>query len=146
MMDIPECFYRVSVKALILNEDRDKFLICKEENGKWELPGGGLEWGASPQKEIAREIKEEMALDVTWIAEQPSYFNTSAFELRSHGGGQAAGIIYETEVRNLDFTPSDECVEIAFVNKETVGERKLFSVVLQLLDAFDPVRHQVQNK
>jgi len=31
MIEIPECYYRVSVKALILNETRDKFLICEEE-------------------------------------------------------------------------------------------------------------------
>lgn len=43
MTTIPDCFYRISIKALILNEARDKFLICQEDNGKWELPGGGLE-------------------------------------------------------------------------------------------------------
>ena len=42
-MDIPECFYRISVKALVLNEARDRFLITQEEDGRWELPGGGLD-------------------------------------------------------------------------------------------------------
>lgn len=27
---IPECFYRISIKALILNETRDKFLLVQE--------------------------------------------------------------------------------------------------------------------
>ena len=52
MNKIPECFYRVSVKALVLNETRDKFLICEEESGVWELPGGGLDWGATPQEDL----------------------------------------------------------------------------------------------
>jgi len=139
MLDIPECFYRVSVKALILNEERDKFLICKEDNGKWELPGGGLDWDVSPQIDLPREIKEEMGLEVTWIADNPSYFFTFAFERHL---GRGANVLYETEVKDLNFTPSDECVEIEFVNKETVGDKKLFSVVRQLLDQFDPKRHQ----
>ena len=143
MEQIPECFYRVSVKALILNEARDKFLICKEDNGKWELPGGGLDWDAEIKAELAREIHEEMGLAATWISAYPSYFLTSVFELRSSDvGGRAAAVLYETQVEDLNFTPSDECVEIAFVNRDTVGgDKKLFSVVRQLLEVFDPARH-----
>jgi len=136
--DLPECFYRVSIKALILNETRDKFLICKEENGKWELPGGGLDWDASPQEDLPREIREEMGLEVTWIADNPSYFFTFAFE-RHHGRG--ANVIYEATVKDLDFTPSDECVEIAFVDKNSVEGKKLFSVVRQLSKQFKPENH-----
>lgn len=136
--ELPECFYRVSVKALILNETRDKFLICKEDNGKWELPGGGLDWDMSPQDDLPREIKEEMGLEVVSIADRPSYFYTFAFERHL---GRGANIIYETTVKNLDFTPSDECVEIAFVDKGSVGDKKLFSVVRQLLGDFTPENH-----
>ena len=73
---IPDCFYRVSIKALILNETRDKFLIARESIGFWGLPGGGLEWGASPQSDLAREIAEEMGLQVVTVATYPSYFVT----------------------------------------------------------------------
>ncbi len=40
MNEIRSGYYRISVKALILSADRDKFLICEEESGIWELPGG----------------------------------------------------------------------------------------------------------
>lgn len=43
--EIPKCFYRVSIKALILDETKTRFLVTQKENGEWELPGGGLEWG-----------------------------------------------------------------------------------------------------
>jgi 8-oxo-dGTP pyrophosphatase MutT (NUDIX family) len=41
--NIPNCFYRVSIKALVLDE-QGRFLLCREDNGKWELPGGGLDF------------------------------------------------------------------------------------------------------
>jgi len=76
---VPDCFYRISAKALILNETRDKFMIVRETNGKWELPGGGLDWSATPQEDLPREISEEMNLKVTSVAKDPCYFISRAF-------------------------------------------------------------------
>ena len=41
--NIPNCYYRVSVKALI-TDNEGKFLLIRENVGKWELPGGGLDF------------------------------------------------------------------------------------------------------
>lgn len=60
MKRIPNNFYRVSIKALILNKARTKFAAVLEDNGYWELPGGGLDWGESPETCLRREILEEM--------------------------------------------------------------------------------------
>lgn len=38
MITIPECFYRVSVKALILDESGERFLLFQESDGKWDFP------------------------------------------------------------------------------------------------------------
>ena len=42
-LHIPDCFYRIAVKALILNEE-GKFLLTKEDTGLWNIPGGGLDF------------------------------------------------------------------------------------------------------
>ena len=111
--DIPNCFYRISIKALIYDEQK-RFLLIKENNWLRELPGGGLDFWESPQRWISREIQEEMWLEVTSVAEHPSYFFTS----KSRKGVYIANVLYETTVKNLDFTPSEECVEIKFFSKE----------------------------
>lgn len=140
--NVPENFYRVSVKALILNETRDKFLIMQEANGKWETPGGGLDFGETPQEGIAREIAEEMHLKVSRIADQPSYFT---FGTKSMLGYWNVGAVYEAELSDLDFTPTEECVALKFVGKG--DEEWLKSIdkndsVLALFKVFDPKNHQ----
>ena len=139
MSEVPNCFYRISVKALVLNEARDKFLITQEEDGRWELPGGGLDWGETPQADLPREIEEEMGLKVTYIAKNPSYF--VALPSVTKPGLWIANIIYETKLEHLNFTPSDECIAIDWINKENADQFDLFPNVPLLVEMFDPANH-----
>lgn len=138
-MDVPECFYRISIKALVLNETRDKFLICEEENGVWDLPGGGLDWETKPQADLAREIQEEMGLKIIKVAERPSYFVT---EMHVKKGLWKANVVYETELEHLNFTPSEECVNIRFVNKDDLDGLETFPGVKQVAEQFKTENHR----
>ncbi|MBU1246192.1 MAG: NUDIX hydrolase, partial [Patescibacteria group bacterium] len=60
--NIPNCFYRISIKALIV-DDKKRFLLVKEDNGTWDLPGGGLDFGEDAKSCLKREIKEETGLE-----------------------------------------------------------------------------------
>ena len=61
----------IAVKALIVFNG--KFLIVRRSNqardmhGVWELPGGRLEFGESPEYALLREIKEEVGLELTTL-------------------------------------------------------------------------------
>lgn len=138
MNQIPDCYYRISIKALVLNETRDKFLLVKEPDGRWELPGGGLDWGVSPEEDLQREISEEMGLTVTWMAANPSYFVT---DQTVHSGTWYANVIYEAELEHLDFTPSDECVEVRFFSMAETEEVEVFPNVAKFVKQFDPRLH-----
>ena len=136
MSDIPECFYRVSVKALVWNETNDKFLITREQNDWWDLPGGGLDWGAEPREEVMRELEEEMGITPTWVADNPTYFVR---------GGQGKGgegiwivnVLYETELPHLDFTPSEECLEVRFVSKEDLIDIDVRPQIVELAEKIE---------
>ena len=61
-------YQKVVAIALLIN-DQGKLLISKrldkniaETDGKWELPGGHVEFGKTPEQAVIREIKEESGL------------------------------------------------------------------------------------
>jgi 8-oxo-dGTP diphosphatase len=135
-MDIPNNFYRTSIKALILDEEK-RFLLVREDNGGWEIPGGGMDFGENYEQTIKREIKEEMGLVVINIAKHPSYFTNFI----NDNGYHVVNIIFVTKVENLNFTPSDECREIGFFDTESARKRQLLFSVPPFLEVFDPKRH-----
>lgn len=55
----PEAYYRVSLKAVIKNENGE-VLCVKEGSDLWELPGGGIDHGEDVRTALARELQEEV--------------------------------------------------------------------------------------
>ena len=134
---LPHCFYRISVKALVLDPSRERFLVMKEENGKWDLPGGGLDWDMTPEDDLRREIREEMGLELSSVADHPSYFIADC----SNPERPKANVLYEATLDSRDFTPSEECVEIRFVTPEEARSLDLYENVREFAGQFDYQRH-----
>jgi mutator protein MutT len=73
----------VVIVGIIKNSDEQVLLIKRNEpelfeaHGKWELPGGKIEYGESPQDALAREIKEETGfkVQVNNLLPQPFVWN-----------------------------------------------------------------------
>lgn len=56
---------RVGCSAMIFDEGREKVLLTRRtDNGRWCLPGGGMESGESAAEACAREVWEETGLKV----------------------------------------------------------------------------------
>lgn len=59
----------VSTNAIVLNADNEILFVRRSLKddflpGCWELPGGGSEYGETPQEALVREIKEECGIMV----------------------------------------------------------------------------------
>jgi|RhiMetStandDraft_8_1073273.scaffolds.fasta_scaffold21409_1 mutator protein MutT len=55
--------FPISVKGVVLHDER--VVLLKNEREEWELPGGKLEPGESPEGCVIREIHEELGLHVS---------------------------------------------------------------------------------
>jgi 8-oxo-dGTP pyrophosphatase MutT (NUDIX family) len=79
--------YPVSVKGVLLHE-RGVVLVRNRRN-EWELPGGKLEPGETLEACVAREIAEELALDVRVGPVVDVWVYAVAPDLGRPGGGAA---------------------------------------------------------
>ena len=132
MNEINKNYYRISIKALIL-DDTNRFLLTLEENGIWELLGGGLDYGENPYDCLVRELKEEAGLEVTLVNIKPDYFVTAI----DNKGIWKANLIYKVKVKNLNFRPSDECIELKFFTKSEALKEKLYPTVSEFVKIFN---------
>jgi 8-oxo-dGTP diphosphatase len=137
----PDCFYRLSVKGIVVRDG--KALLVRESDevsGKWELPGGGLDFGEDIKAGIKREVEEEMKLKVKKIADKPTYLWTYKYgpNSRKIGWYYVLVLIYQIELESLDFTPSAECIEIKFFSKEEMKKLPMNKQMIQLPDTFNP--------
>jgi 8-oxo-dGTP pyrophosphatase MutT (NUDIX family) len=54
--------FPVSVKGIVVRDDA--VVLVRNRRDEWELPGGKLELGETPELCVTREIEEELGLDV----------------------------------------------------------------------------------
>ena len=133
MSTIPNWFYRLSAKALILDQNK-KFLLIREEKW-WDLPWWWLEYWETPQEWIKREILEEMWINVKYIEENPSYFIT----VKKENWIWIANVIYKTEIDMNsidDFKISNECLEVRFFDVDETKNEKLLPNVSEFIKHF----------
>lgn len=53
----------ISVKGVLIH--RERVLLLRNDRGEWELPGGRLDDGETPEEALVREIREETGLSAT---------------------------------------------------------------------------------
>ncbi|BDT97719.1 MULTISPECIES: NUDIX hydrolase [Nocardia] len=55
---------KVAVSALVQDDEGRILLIRRTDNGKYSIPGGGLEAGETVAQAVVREVREETGIDV----------------------------------------------------------------------------------
>ena len=70
-MEIRTVEKRPRAGSAVLIKKGNTFLLAKRNkknyNGKWVIPGGGIDWGETIEEAAVREIKEETNLDIKII-------------------------------------------------------------------------------
>lgn len=107
--------YRVSIKCLVRNDAGEVLVVKEAGRNNWDLPGGGMDHDEDIKTAIAREMKEEVALngDFTYKViqvENPKYLKTYHFwQIR---------LIFAVIPENMQFRPSEDSDEVAFINPD----------------------------
>ena len=73
----------ISVKGVLIH--RGRVLVLRNGRGEWELPGGRLDDGETPEKALTREIREETGLTAS------RRFSRGRLGVRGDAGKEGAG-------------------------------------------------------
>jgi 8-oxo-dGTP pyrophosphatase MutT (NUDIX family) len=99
--------FPVSVKGVVLR--RGRVILLENERNEWELPGGKLELGETPASCVAREIGEELRLEV----EPTTLLDSWVYAIEP--GVHVLIVTYGcTEIREVDAVSSNEHRRVAW--------------------------------
>ena len=109
--------WRVSVKGVVFQ--RGRVLLLRNERMEWELPGGGLERGETPEACVVREIHEESG----WSVRCGPLLDTWVYRV-SPAAGEVLIVTYSCTLIDEDAAPvvSDEHSELGLFSPEEIGE------------------------
>jgi 8-oxo-dGTP diphosphatase len=116
-INLPSTFYRVSAKTIIYNETR-KFLVLKDNRGYYSLPWWWVEYGEIFEEALEREVKEETWFTIDIIKKTPfCIFSWISLSKIPH-----VFVVYTSSLKSWEFTPSDEAIDIMWIDKEMLDK------------------------
>lgn len=118
----PSTFYRVSLKAVIRDE-QGRVLVNKEgDSDTWNLPGGGWDHGETEHEALARELREEVGYKGDFTATPRA---TAVFWLESKQAW-LLWIVYDITTAHMNFSAGVDSSEIMFMRPSEIIPVKSF--------------------
>jgi len=125
----------VGVGAIILNRDGKVFLTkrgpkARNEAGKWDFPGGGVEFGEKCEDAVKREIKEEFDMDIE-VVELLEVVNHILPEEKQHWVSPsyvARHISGEPKIMEPDKTEEIKWADISEIDPNTLTQPSRFDL------------------
>ncbi|HRQ86672.1 MAG TPA: NUDIX hydrolase [Candidatus Saccharibacteria bacterium] len=115
---------RVTLKAVILDEE-GRILVVKERGRDWwDIPGGGIDHGETIKDALARELFEEVSLKgdfeyETLLAEDPRYLESlNLYQMR---------LTFIVKPHSMHFESGSDGDEIKFVDAGIYENSKLWT-------------------
>jgi 8-oxo-dGTP diphosphatase len=111
----------IKVTAAILEHD-GRIIIAQRKSsdplsGKWEFPGGKIEHGETPEKCLARELKEEFDIDVAvgaLLGSNVHHYDHISIELKAYRASWVSGAISMNDHKAYRWVTIDQFTEFDF--------------------------------
>ncbi len=118
---------RVGASAIIFDESREKVLLTKRtDNGRWCIPGGGMDPGESVEEACVREVYEETGLHVETTRLVGVYTNPGMVVEYADGNViQPVAISFEAVVTGGEMGLSDETTDVGYFSVEEMEKLDL---------------------
>lgn len=108
----PNTFYRVSLKAIIRDQNGNVLVNKEQDSTTWNLPGGGWDHGETEKEALARELFEEVGYKGDFKSE---LFRTAVFWIESKQAW-LLWIVYNVTTENQDFSIGADSSEFTFID------------------------------
>lgn len=129
----PDSLYRVSLKAIIRDEDGKVLVVKEKADDHWNLPGGGMDHGETIHEGLKRELYEELLITSPFTAK---LLDTELIQLASRPIWQLS-LFYEVTLENFEYGVGADASEVAcmdpsvFKDSEGRGEQRIYTYALK---------------
>lgn len=114
------------VLGLAINDKKQVFLTLRNEpedpkfHKKWCIPGGGMEWGETPEQTLIREFKEELNIVPTIISPHP--ITITSIQGDAHILLLCYVVNIGQQVVDISVDPDHEALEYGWFTQEEAGK------------------------
>ena len=128
---------RPGVAAVILTAD-GVLLQRRDDNGKWGLPGGGVEPGESVTVAIVREVREETGLEVRPVRLIGVYSDPVHHQVITYPDGNVihyVSSVFECAITGGTLACGEESLELGFFPPDALPDDTLPISRVRIVDA-----------
>lgn len=135
----PDTFYRVSLKAFIVNGSNELLLNKELGHAGFSLPGGGIDHGETQEQSMARELFEEVGYEGAFTMKPVGICS----KYHENMDGMLMWVVYQITPDVYDFSIGKDGEELKWVPLEHLYDET--HSVWQELTVPDILRQAVQQ-
>jgi ADP-ribose pyrophosphatase YjhB (NUDIX family) len=124
--------------AAVIFEDGGVLLQRRDDNGKWGLPGGGVEPGESVAAAVVREVREETGLEVEPLRLIGVYSDPANHQVVVYPDGNVihyVSTVFECAIRGGALACGAESLELGFFPPDALPADTLPISRIRIVDA-----------
>jgi 8-oxo-dGTP pyrophosphatase MutT (NUDIX family) len=93
----------------VIRDEEGRILLVQHVEGRWQMPGGGIEPGERPAEAMQRECREEAGIEVEPVRIIGVYGGPE-FRIRYSNGDETGWVVtvFEARIVTGDPAPSDD--------------------------------------